>query len=453
MAAALMATPLMAAGYKKDIDPDDATKGSITYKMGPETPKGIFVVTYYFRDTDCIECQNFKGQDAPWTKTDVYKAGILQYLKVTESPAFAGWKLVIYTDALSLENPIFRGQAQKHNTVRYDTHVKQWNEIKSHPNTVFAVVDWPEYAVGKHANNKTVDNAILRAIRMKAFYDFPELPVFVRDADTLFENIVKRREIGAELALWEQTFKDELTRIVTPPSQYRMVIASQPNYHRQWHVHPETGVNTTGCYAAITSSLGGIPEWTDGSLWRKCLAYLRKYSKVVANGVERKPNNIDKPTYIGKDEQLLSYVVLPAIFDKIYFYYFEYIQVEGTKIVPTGATPFAAALIQKGYDRYPSPYKNSLSEPELPLEQSVGVKRKDENEKTEMTLLNPKIIAASLSPKTHDVLKVVFQHFMDKIELLKPMSGGGPLRRRKPRTRHRARRQRPRASTRTQRRR
>ena len=439
------------AGYKKDIDPDDPTKGSITYSIGPEAVKGVFVITYYFRDTDCVECDNFKGQDAPWTKTDVYKTGILQYLKVTESPAFTGWKLIIYTDALSLENPVFRGETQKQDTARYDKHVKQWNEIKSHPNTAFAVVDWPEYAVGKHADNKTVDNAILRAMRMKAFHDFPDLPVFIRDADTLFENIVKIREIGAELTLWEQTFKDELTRIVTPPSQYRLVVASQPNYHRQWHVHPETGINTTGCYAAITSSLGGIPEWTDGSLWRKCLAYIRKYSQVVADGAERKPNNIGKPTYIGKDEQLLSYVVLPAIFDKIYFYYFEYILVEGTKIVPTEATPFAEALIQKGYDRYPSPYKDTLGESELPLEESVSVKRKDENEKTETTLLNPKIISASLSPKTHDVLQVIFRHFLDKIAVLKPMSGGGPLRRRgrKPRTRRRGRRPR----TRTQRRR
>jgi hypothetical protein len=424
--------------------------------MGPETPKGIFVTTYYFRDTDCVECQNFKGQDAPWTKTDVYKAGILQYLKVTESPAFAGWKLIIYTDALSLENPVFRGETQRKDQVRYEKHTKEWNEIKSHPSTVFAVVDWPEYAVGKHADNKTVDNAILRAIRMKAFYDFPQMPVFIRDADTLFENIVKRREIGAELALWEQTFKDELARIVAPPSEYRLIVASQPNYHRQWHVHPETGINTTGCYAAITSSLGGIPEWTDGSLWRKCLAYLRKYSQVLSDGAERKPNNIAKPTYIGKDEQLLSYVVLPAIFSKIYFYYFEYIQVEGTKIVPSEATPFAAALIQKGYNRYPSPYKDSLGEPELPLEQSVGVKRKDENEKTEATLLNPKIIAASLSPKTHDVLQVVFQHFLRKVSVLGPMRGGGPLRRRgrgrKPRTRRR-RRGRDRRKPRTQRRR
>lgn len=402
----------------RQIDPDDATKGTITYKPNsPEPPKGVFATTYYFREPDAGD---FKGQDAPWTKTDVYKVGLLQYLGVTERPEFAGWRLVIYTDAHSLEHPTFRSNAVPAD--RAAKHATEWKQIAEHPNVVFAVVDWPEYSVGK-GGSKTVDNAILRALRLKAFVDFPDIPVFLRDADTLFENIVKVRSIVAELAAWETAILAACRRLFAPPNPYRILIASQPNYHRQWHVHPQTGVNTTGCYAAVTSSLGGIPEWTDGSLWRKCLEYLRTNSRVIAGADgDRKPDNLGKPTYIGKDEQLLSYVVIQEIFEKVYFYYLEYIQVEGNKITDTSGTPFARDLINAGYERYPSPYRVSLGEPMPAAEE----KRKDENQKTEGTILNPAYTPLALAPETHDVLQRIFRYYKGAIEAVKAAPGFVP---------------------------
>ena len=395
---------------KKDLDPDDPSKGSIDYRMNSAAdPTGLFVTTYYFRDTECPDCQAYKGQDAPWVKTDVYKVGLLQYIKVTEKPEFLGWKVLIYTDARSLETPVFKAGGQ--NAERHKKHTDEWNEIFKHPNVIFGVVSWPEYSVGVGSDEKTVDNAILRALRLKAFHDYSSIPVFVRDADTLFENIVKVRNMVDELAIWENTFKGELQRIVAT-TPYKMIVASQPNYHRQWHVHPETGQQTTGCYAAVTSTLGNIPEWVDGSLWRACIAYIRKYSKVENINGERKPNNIDKPTYIGKDEQLISYVVLPILFDKIHFYYLEYIRVEGTKIVMSPETPFAPALIAQGFTRYPSPYMASLGEALPPLEESVGQNRKDENTMTETTLLNPKIIPMSLTPEIQTVMQTIFKTYI-----------------------------------------
>ena len=433
----------VARQIKKDIDPDDPSKGSIEYRMNSEAdPLGLFVTTYYFRDTECADCEAYKGQDAPWVKTDVYKVGLLQYIKATDKPDFKGWKVLIYADAKSMETPIFKVDTA--NPTRHLKHVKEWEEIVAHPNVIFAVVSWPEYSVGVGTDDKTVDNAILRALRLKAFYDFSKIPVFLRDADTLFENIVKVREIVDELVIWEHTLKGELERIVAS-TPYRMIIASQPNYHRQWHVHPETGQTTTGCYAAVTSTLGNIPEWADGSLWRSCLAYMRKYSKVeIVNG-ERKPNDINKPTYIGKDEQLLSYVVLPAIFNKIQFYYLEYIRVEGTKIVPSPETPFAQALIDQGFTRYPSPYIESLGEPLPPLEESATANRKDENTVTETTLLNPKIIPLSMTSETQKVMQTVFRQYIQP----STQSGGA----KKMRLRGKTKRRRKRNQKRTYRRR
>jgi hypothetical protein len=407
------------------IDPDDKQKGRIQYRFKHTEPlKGLFSSTYYFG-------RDFKGQDNPWSKLDVYKAGILQYLKVTEAPEFAGWRVILYTDALSLE----RSDKIDQNMFvtppppeKLEQHRREWEEIKAHPNVVFAVVDWPEYAVGYGDDSKTIDNAILRALRLKAFHDFPKIPVFVRDADTLFENLVRVGSIVPELVRWEATLWENLKKIFTPDKDYRILVASQPSYQRQWHVHPDTGVKTTGCYAALTSSLGGMPEWTDGSLWRKCLEYLRAHTKIVRHpSGERVPNNLGKPTYIGKDEQLLSYVVLLEAFKRVYFYYLEYIHVEGTKVEKTEDAPFAQALLDVGYVRYPSPYKTVLGEPELPLDQPTPPKRKDENEKTERTILKAEIIPLALAPETQRLMEIVFRFYHEKIREAMAAPGFKPL--------------------------
>ena len=407
------------------IDPDDKSKGTIQYKFkGSAKPKGVFSSTYYFG-------RDFKGQDNPWAKLDVYKAGILDYLKVTEAPEFAGWVLVLYTDALSMErsdaiDPSMFKTPPPPETM--EKHKREWEQIKSHPNVVFAIVTWPEYAVGYGDDTKTIDNAILRALRMKAFHDFPDVPVFIRDADTLFENLVRVGSIAADLTRWEATLWENLKKIFTPESSYRILIASQPSYQRQWHVHPDTGVKTSGCYAAVTSCLGGMPEWADGSLWRKCLKYLRDHTKIVRHpSGERVPDNLGKPTYIGKDEQLLSYVVLMYAFERVYFYYLEYIHVEGIPVVKTDEAPFADRLLAAGYKRYPSPYKTVLGEPELPLDGLTPPKRKDANEVTERTILKPEIIPLALAPETHRLMQIVFRYFHEKIREAMAAPGYKPL--------------------------
>ena len=411
---------------KKSIDPADRTAGSIEYqsKTSIEGCSGLFVTTYYFRDSDCTTCNDFKGQDSPWVKTDIYKTGLLHYLGVTDQPAFKVWKVVIILDKHSLENPLFRTNTDSD---RAKKHQEEWDQIASHPNVVFAIVDWPEYAVGSKGDGKTIDNAILRALRMKVFTDFPTIPVFVRDADTLFENLIKEdansttlANFTEKLAIWEKTLWDNLVTLFADPSPYKVLVASQPNYHRQWHVHPETGTNTTGCYAAITSSLGGIPEMADGKYWTACLAYLRGSTTVVQVGSERNPSNLTKPTYIGKDEQLLSYVMIPMMFDKIYFYYFEYIQVEGGQVTDTPETPFAPILLAKGTTQYPSPYMKSLGES---MTSVSADKRKDENVKTEITILNPAIIPMSLDPACNKILKTIFRYYTDEIAAAKAVPG------------------------------
>jgi len=409
-----------------DIDLDAGpTKGSIVYNAVDDNIttsdiKGLIVTTFYFHD-------KYQGQDQAYTKTDIYKKGILHMLSVTEDPTFAGWKLLIYTDQTSIDTPY------SSTTTNLAMHQEEWSIIKGHKNTIFGIVQSPEYAVGGGTDTNTIDNAILRAFRMRAFHDFNAIPVFIRDADTLFENIVKILDGGRparfkqEMIAWEKTFWENLKGL--PPQTF--VIASQPNYHRQWHVDPATGVSTTGCYAALTSTLGNVTEWVDGSMWRKCLAYLRNYSKVVNEGGTRKPSNSALPTYIGKDEQLLSYVIIRTMLPKVYFYYLEYIQVEGIKITTSDATPFADEIIKSNLlpePRYPSPYIKVLGEALPDLETSATLKRKDENVKTEETILKPEIIPLSFSPVTNKLMHIVFQYYVDKmaqVVVTTTLSGGG----------------------------
>ena len=389
---------------QSNIDPDDPSKGQVTYTMNNnEHPLGIFATAYYYRNSD-----EGKQQDTKWTKTDIYKKGLIHYLKVTESEAFKGWKVLIYIDYQSLKTPITTDKT----VVNYQMHFEEWNMIARHPNVIFGVIQWPEYSMGA-GDGLIMDNAMIRAFRLKALMDFPKIPVFVRDADTLFENILKIKTIYDELTAWELAIMNELKRIDTE-TPCQIIIATQPNYHRQWHVHPVTGAKTIGCYAAVTSTLGDIEECVNGSLWRKCLAYLRSTSKILNIGPnKRMPSNSMVPTYIGKDEQLLSYVFIPNIFDKIYFYYLEYIQVEGTKVIQTELTPFAQTLIDKGITRYPSPYMESRNEPLEPLDVSTGKKRKDENTVTEYTILDPKIVPLSLSKNTHELMQTIFRWFLN----------------------------------------
>ena len=410
---------------KKAIDPDMESAGSIEYKssIGFDDMKGAFVTTYYFRDSDCTTCNDFKGQDSPWVKTDVYKVGILRYLEVTKQPAFEGWKVIIYLDQHSLENPVFRTNP---NTERAIKHKKEWDEISQHPNVVFAVVNWPEYAVGSKGDGKTIDNAILRALRFKAFHDFPDYPIFLRDADTLFENLIKG-EVGTTtlanftqaLTTWEKTLWDSLKVLFSEPNPYRILVASQPNYYRQWHIHPKTGKRTTGCYAAITSSLGNIPEFKDGSLWKSCLTYLRQNVQIIKEGDNLVPSNIGKPTYIGKDEQLLSFVIIPTMFHKVYFYYFEYIKIEGGPIKDIPETPFAKMLLAEGMTTYPSAYRQVRAD--------APIEKKEANELTETTILNPKSIGYALSSENNALMKKIFQYYLSDTAAAPQTGGGGKM--------------------------
>jgi hypothetical protein len=100
----------------------------------------------------------------------------------------------------------------------------------------------------------------------------------------------------------------------------------------------------------------------------------------------------------------------------VYFYYFEYIQIEGGPVTNKPETPFANMLIQEGITTYPSPYIESR-DGKAPKE------TKEANELTETTILNPASIKYALAPANNALMKKIFQYYLDKAA--KGQTGGG----------------------------
>jgi hypothetical protein len=414
------------------VDPDAKGAGTIHYRAaGPAKSTklaGLFSMSYYCRPTET----QFKAADEVHAKPMVYRDGLLQYLRVTEQPEFRGWKLVLYVDEATLAAPLgTEATLGEH----LEAQKELWATIMGHPNLILATVHWPEYTMGAGAPAPAqLDNSLLRMFRFRAFQDFPQCPVFVRDADTLFENLLGKGDLAPRLATWEVTLWKELESRAATIGR-RFLVASQPHYSRDWHVHPVSGVQTTGCYAGLTCSLGNLDLWTSGALWRHCLAYVRGQSqRVLADGVY-KPSDEASPRYIGKDEQLLMYVIVPAMLAHalLQFYYLEYIEVEGAEV----EDPAIRAL---GYTHYPSPYLKLQGREGEPGLHSF----KNENEVTETVLLNPAVIPLAMEPRCHDLLVHIFKGDMQRAATAAQRGG---RRRRKRTTQRRGRGKRRRRST------
>jgi hypothetical protein len=84
----------------------------------------------------------------------------------------------------------------------------------------------------------------------------------------------------------------------------------------------------------------------------------------------------------------------------------------------------------------------SLGEELLPLEATVGRKRKDANEKTEGTILNPASIPLALKPSLNTLMHDIFGYYIQTAI----QRGGG--RRKRPTNRRKRRRKQRRAYTR-----
>ena len=371
------------------VDPNRSSAGKIVYKYNSSgTPKGIISTSYYIR-TDPAK----KEKDAENVKPAIYRTGILHYLKMTERPAFRGWRVVLYVDKSTLDTPTDPTEPMDE-----PQRTISWNQVLKHPNLILGCIHWPEYSMGK-PNNLHIDNSLLRVMRYIAFWHYSSVPVLLRDADTLFENLIKRLNMVPQMETWERRLLYEMRKRKKP-----FLVATQPHYWRSWHVIPGTKIRLVGCYAGVTTSLGGIEEWVSGSLWSECLASIRSQSHRIKKDGMYAPSDEPETTYIGKDEQIIGHIILPALFKKTQIFYFEFAEVEGREVKD-------AELRKAGFTRYPSPYLESVGRGGETLLEPL----KEPNETAEVVLLNPRLISLSMTADTDRILSILIERKFNRI--------------------------------------
>jgi len=293
----------------------ESKNGVFVYtRGGPSNPdiRGVFSFSFYIQ--------------LPWgghpTEMDiarnVYLQGLYAYASLMdrEDSVFRGWKVVIYTDDYTLY------------------HLKRLKvDLVENPNIDFCVVRWPYYQKYIEPElNGQVNADILRVMRIRAFFDFPKVPVFMRDADTLwarnisaYSKMLKLEE--SELYEWESNFLKGASR---HPNTF--IFASSIAYKRHWHKNmSREKVGPLGAFAGLQSAMPLVPCLQDTRVWEGIIQYITYHS--IRTAIKKNVQFYDKsihtsyvftnhsiPEHLGKDEQVLLFVLLPACKDHIFFF-------------------------------------------------------------------------------------------------------------------------------------
>ncbi len=294
------------------------TDGIVEYKRSIDEIKkeseGIFSFVYYYRGYGNIN--------------PVYIYGLYIYMKICELLEKEGrfWNMILYTDENTLEKvdtfySTFDFTNKKH---RPDIHESFlfWQEIKKSNHVTFAVVHWKEYSPKK--NMLFVEDTVMRIFRFRAFVDFPEQIVFVRDADTLFMEKIENgfpEEYIHLIKEWEMNVLEGQKKTGKP-----FLVGTSIHYGSDYHINRYTQMISQGAFAGFVNSLGNIPQFTNSSLWYEAIEYLRKGMKMVSpyGGTTLVIENEGTKYEIGKDEQILIFVFIRELLEETYFYNLAY---------------------------------------------------------------------------------------------------------------------------------
>jgi hypothetical protein len=312
----------------------------------PGTPAGLFSFTYYvpFTKQDASAGHDkYKGY--------IYADGIERYLEMldTYEAEWKDWKIVLYMDQITLE----RGVAELiigHNEKKHAARRAQFLEkITRHPKVILAIVRWDRYKMDD--SGEEVAPHVLRCFRFKAFEDFPGVPVFVRDADTIFiQNDDRGRaefRPGVEVKTIHEWEYEYYWGFKAKEPRYRFCLATENVYTHEWHVYGDREPDPPpfrplkwgdppliklkrpkpsmlGFMAGVIGSLGHIPMWKNGTLWQKSIDYMVEKSNVVYNPYSRMYVFTSKRRFLALDEPILAYVILPELYDITFFFFNEF---------------------------------------------------------------------------------------------------------------------------------
>lgn len=234
-----------------------------------EEIKGLFVFSFYVPG-DTFDIQN-----------NIYVQGISMYINAIQKPGgvFRNWKVLLYTDEPSYEL------------------------VKNHfpgKSVEYCIVKWPYYTT----TDGKIHGGIQRVMRFRSFFDFPTIPVFVRDADTVFADDRKRVLIKKDVYEWEANF---LRGALKHPNTW--IFGTSLLYYLAHHKnHNKKLYSPLGPFAGFQSLMPTVSCFQSEDLWTEAIDYIKDDTARTGNNTFSNKNDFYKRT--GKDERILSFVFL-----------------------------------------------------------------------------------------------------------------------------------------------
>lgn len=286
---------------------DSSKNGVFRYSQDIHAPslRGVFAFSFYLHVP-------WQHPSANILQGDPYLKGIQMYVDAIEKAdsVFGGWKVVLYTDKY---------------TIDWLTELE--HPIANNPTVLFCSVEWPYYQAQTAGSFKDqVNGDIMRCMRLRAFFDFSHIPVFVRDADTIWAMQIsaysKRISVEpAELYEWEANYLEGALRY---PNTF--IFSTSLGYKRFWHENKQgKRFAPLGAFAGLQSTMPVVPCFQDLSLWDTVVEYIlarSQRSDLLVEGSASYSNQMESGR-VGKDEQILIYILLPACVDHTFFFEFD----------------------------------------------------------------------------------------------------------------------------------
>jgi hypothetical protein len=291
---------------------DSASNGVLHYSQDIRDPslRGVFAFSFYTH-------MPWGHPEARTLSNNTYLQGMQMYLDSIqrEGSVFEGWKLVLYTDKYTM------------NWMKRFEH-----PFVSNPTVLFCVVEWPYYQqYSADLWKDQVNGDILRCMRLRCFFDFPTIPVFMRDADTIWavqiSAYAKRLSVeAADVYEWEASY---LGGALKHPNTF--IFGTSLAYKRFWHENKQgKRFAPLGAFAGLQSAIPSVPCFQTLDLWEQVIAYLLERSKRLksvevihsdrAIGQKINYSDEDNTARVGKDEQSLAFLILPACISNTFFF-------------------------------------------------------------------------------------------------------------------------------------
>ena len=279
------------------------SEGSIEYLASRRYAysfSGFFSFTFYIR-----------GEVTPEYTTkqsNLYLLGLMTYIKILEHEPFTNWGILIYTDEYTLDTMKKRVEAGPNKLPERDyeerNNLEMMKQLLQNRRVIFAKVTWPSYQ--RNPAVPQINGPTLRPFRSRAPFDFPDKPIFIRDADTLFEGSLKyastklayytdeqfqamKEEFFRDFLAWEAKMLELIPTLQEYLGGYPPLVLGtgktgiwngDPFYKRPWHSNELLGKNAPfGIFAGFVNVTPGIDMYKTVEPWDEVVELIHDRSR------------------------------------------------------------------------------------------------------------------------------------------------------------------------------